>query len=115
MRAAGRPPRKGAVQKTQWLSQAPAMSAGPKARAGLMHMLLTDPSSHISSGTMSPTESGPSRPQPLCNRRCDVRRSCGNEQLLRHAQTSSCNTQGAARNVQLRAPRTNAPFSQGVN
>ena len=65
MRAAGTPPRKGAVQKTQWLSQTPVMSAGPKARAGLMHMLLTDPSSHISSGTMSPTDSGPSLPQPL--------------------------------------------------
>ena len=59
------PPRKGAVQKTQWLSQTPVMSAGPKARAGLMHMLLTEPSSHISSGTMRPTESGPSLPQPL--------------------------------------------------
>ena len=59
------PPRKGAVQKTQWLSQTPVMSAGPKARVGLMHMLLTEPSSHISSGTMRPTESGPSLPQPL--------------------------------------------------
>ena len=65
MRAAGMPPRKGAVQKTQWLSQTPVMSAGPKARAGLMHMLLTEPSSHISSGTMRPTDSGPSLPQPL--------------------------------------------------
>ena len=59
------PPRKGAVQKTQWLSHTPAMSAGPNARAGLMHMLLTDPSSHISSGTIRPTARGPSLPHPL--------------------------------------------------
>lgn len=65
MSPAGIPPRKGAVQKTQWLSQTPVMSAGPKARAGLMHMLLTLPSSHISSGTISPTDKGPSLPHPL--------------------------------------------------
>ena len=64
MSPAGIPPRKGAVQKTQWLSQTPVMSAGPKARAGLMHMLLTLPSSHISSGTMSPTDKGPTPAPP---------------------------------------------------
>ena len=40
--------------------------AGPKALAGLMHMLLMGPTSHMSSRMASGTEIGPSLgPQPL--------------------------------------------------
>ena len=41
------------------------MRAGPKARAGLMHIELTGPSIHIKSGTMNPIARGPILPHPL--------------------------------------------------
>ena len=45
------PPTKGAVHQIQCCSQKPVTTAGPKARAGLMHIEETGPSSHMSSVT----------------------------------------------------------------
>ena len=45
--------------------QTPVMRAGPKARAGLMHIELTGPSIHIRNGIIRPIARGPILPQPL--------------------------------------------------
>ena len=43
----------------------PLTTAGPRALAGLMHMELTGPSTHISNAMARATARGPNLPQPL--------------------------------------------------
>ena len=54
------------VQKCQRHAEAhPLTTAGPSALAGLMHMELTGPSTHMSNAMASATARGPNLPQPL--------------------------------------------------
>ena len=54
------------AQKCQRHAEAhPLTTAGPRALAGLMHMELTGPSTHMSNAMARATARGPNLPQPL--------------------------------------------------
>lgn len=79
------------VQKCHEHAEAhPLTTAGPRALAGLMHMELTGPSTHMSNAMARATARGPNLPQPL-------HASTGRSLWQQHFSRAACNSSSVLR------------------